>query len=80
MFGQLKPLNERKLSIDEVIARIRKATSKVPGAMLFFQANQDLSVGGRGSAEPSIDQNATFCGRTGRVSRYPVSRLVDVLI
>src|SRR5215469_1260739 len=50
MFGQLKPLNERKLSIDEVIARIRKATSKVPGAALYLQAVQDLSVGGRGSA------------------------------
>lgn len=50
MFGQLKPLDERKLSIDEVIARIRKATSKVPGAALYLQAVQDLSVGGRGSA------------------------------
>ena len=47
MFGQLKPLNERKLSIDEVIARIRKATAKVPGAALYLQAAQDLSVGGR---------------------------------
>jgi multidrug efflux pump len=50
MFGQLKPLNERKMSADEVIARIRKATSKVPGAVLYLQAVQDLSVGGRGSA------------------------------
>jgi multidrug efflux pump len=50
MFGQLKPLNERKLSVDQVIARIRKATSKVPGAVLYLQAVQDLSVGGRGSA------------------------------
>jgi len=50
MFGQLKPLNERKISADEVIARIRKATSKVPGAVLYLQAVQDLTVGGRGSA------------------------------
>ena len=50
MFGQLKPLSERKISIDQVIARIRKATSKVPGAALYLQAVQDLSVGGRGSA------------------------------
>ena len=50
MFGQLKPLNERKISIDEVIARIRKATSKVPGAALYLQATQDLSVGGRFAA------------------------------
>ncbi len=50
MFGQLKPLSERKMSIDEVIARIRKATSKVPGAALYLQATQDLSVGGRFAA------------------------------
>ncbi len=50
MFGQLKPLSERKISIDEVIARIRKATAKVPGAALYLQATQDLSVGGRFAA------------------------------
>jgi multidrug efflux pump len=47
MFGQLKPLSERKISSDEVIARIRSATEHVPGAMLFLQSVQDLSVGGR---------------------------------
>ncbi|HEX8765983.1 MAG TPA: efflux RND transporter permease subunit, partial [Candidatus Acidoferrum sp.] len=50
MFGQLKPLSERKISVDEVIARIRKATAKVPGAALYLQADQDLSVGGRFAA------------------------------
>ena len=50
MFGQLKPLSERKISVDQVIARLRKATSKVPGAVLYLQAVQDLSVGGRSSA------------------------------
>jgi multidrug efflux pump len=47
MFAQLKPLNERKLSADQVIARIRKASSNVPGAALYLQAVQDLTVGGR---------------------------------
>jgi multidrug efflux pump len=47
MFGQLKPLSERKTSIDQVIARIRRSTSKIPGAALYLQATQDLSVGGR---------------------------------
>src|SRR3989440_485149 len=47
MFGQLKPLSERKLSIDQVIARIRRSTSKIPGAALYLQATQDLNVGGR---------------------------------
>jgi multidrug efflux pump len=50
MFGQLKPLSERKISVDEVIARLRKATAKVPGAVLYIQAVQDLSMGGHGSA------------------------------
>ncbi|MGC1414273.1 MAG: multidrug efflux RND transporter permease subunit [Candidatus Acidiferrum sp.] len=50
MFGQLKPLSERKLSVDEVIGRIRKETSKVPGAILYLQAVQDLSMGGHGTA------------------------------
>src|SRR5271169_5931672 len=47
MFAQLKPLRERKISADEVIGRIRDATAHVPGAVLFLQAVQDLSVGGR---------------------------------
>ncbi len=50
MFGQLKPLNVRKISADQVIARIRKATAKVPGAVLYMQAVQDLSMGGHGAA------------------------------
>jgi multidrug efflux pump len=47
MFVQLKALSERKLSADQVIARIRKASSHIPGAALYLQAVQDLSVGGR---------------------------------
>jgi multidrug efflux pump len=47
MFAQLKPLEERKLSADQVIARIRGKTARIPGASLFLQAVQDLSVGGR---------------------------------
>src|SRR6266480_4375649 len=47
MFGQLKPLGERKISVDQVIARIRAKTAKIPGAALYLQAVQDLSMGGR---------------------------------
>ncbi len=47
MFGQLKPLNERKLSSDQVIARIRSKTIRIPGAALYLQSVQDLNVGGR---------------------------------
>src|SRR5881394_3079438 len=47
MFGQLKPLSERKISVDQVIARIRAKTAKIAGAALYLQAVQDLSMGGR---------------------------------
>jgi multidrug efflux pump len=47
MFAQLKPLSVRKVSADQVIARIRSKAAGVPGAALYLQAVQDLSVGGR---------------------------------
>src|SRR5438309_2340168 len=47
MFAQLKPLNERKVSSDQVIARLRGKTSRIPGATLFMQSVQDLTIGGR---------------------------------
>jgi len=48
MFAQLKPLEQRNgMSSDEVIARIRRKTAKIPGAALFMQSVQDLSIGGR---------------------------------
>ncbi|QDU27087.1 Multidrug resistance protein MdtC [Anatilimnocola aggregata] len=50
MFVSLKPLHERKLSADEVIARIRGRASKLPGATLLLQAVQDLRIGGRASS------------------------------
>jgi multidrug efflux pump len=47
MFVSLKPLSERKESIDAVIARLRVKTAREPGASLYFQAAQDVRVGGR---------------------------------
>src|SRR5258708_6107114 len=47
MFAQLKPIDERKMNADQVIARLRKKTAGIPGASLFFQSIQDVSVGGR---------------------------------
>ncbi len=49
MFMSLKPLEERKISADEVIGRFRGKLARIPGATLFLQAAQDLSVGGRQS-------------------------------
>jgi len=50
MFISLKPLSERKITADLVIARLRPKLARVPGATLFLQANQDIRVGGRMSA------------------------------
>ena len=47
VFVALKPLAERKLSVDQVIARMRPKLNQVPGARLFLQAVQDIRVGGR---------------------------------
>ena len=47
MFINLKPLAERKVSADQVIARLRARTAHVAGASLFLQAGQDIRVGGR---------------------------------
>ncbi len=49
VFAALKPLDDRKLSVDQVIARLRGKLSKVPGATLYLQAVQDVRMGGRSS-------------------------------
>ena len=49
MFVSLKPLGERHISADGVIARLRREMAVVPGATLFLQAVQDIRVGGRAS-------------------------------
>ena len=46
-FAQLKPLNQRKISADKVIERLRPKLEAIPGASLFLQAVQDINVGGR---------------------------------
>ena len=47
MFITLKPLEERKISADNVINRLRGKLAAIPGATLFLQARQDIRVGGR---------------------------------
>jgi hydrophobe/amphiphile efflux-1 (HAE1) family protein len=43
----LKPRDQRHSTSDEIITRLRRAVSQVPGATLFLQSTQDLNVGGR---------------------------------
>jgi multidrug efflux pump len=49
LFISLKPLEERKITADLIIARLRPQLAKVPGATLYLQAAQDVRVGGRQS-------------------------------
>jgi len=46
-FISLKPREERKISADEVITRLRPKLAQVPGATLYLQAVQDVRLGGR---------------------------------
>ena len=49
IYVALKPLTQRDVSADQVIARLRPKLGHVAGARLFLQAVQDLRVGGRQS-------------------------------
>jgi multidrug efflux pump len=50
MFITLKPKgNDRKLTADQVIGEMRRKLAAVPGATLYMQSAQDLTVGGRQS-------------------------------
>jgi len=50
MFCSLKPIADRQLSADQVIARLRKRLSTEPGATLILQSTQDLRIGGKTSS------------------------------
>ncbi len=73
MFIALKPLSQRPghVTADQVVNRLRGKLSSVPGARLFLQANQDIQVGGRGSAaqyqytlsDPDVDELNTWAPR-----------------
>lgn len=48
VFVTLKPLEERRgVSADDVVNRLRSKLAVVTGATLYFQASQDLMIGGR---------------------------------
>ena len=47
MYITLKPREQRDISAQQIIARLRPRLDKVEGARLFMQASQDLRLGGR---------------------------------
>jgi len=49
VFVNLYGINQRKLSVDQVIARLRRSLAGIPGATFNPRAVQDLNFGGRQS-------------------------------
>ncbi|MDP1723293.1 MAG: efflux RND transporter permease subunit [Alphaproteobacteria bacterium] len=47
MFIVLKPPEIRKVTIDDVMKRLRKKLSDIPGSTLFMRIPQELQIGGR---------------------------------
>jgi multidrug efflux pump len=76
MFITLKPLSERKMSADRVIARMRRSLAVVPGATLFMQSAQDLTIGGRMS---QAQYQYTLQGEDLRELNTWAPRLMDKL-
>ncbi|HEX4192497.1 MAG TPA: efflux RND transporter permease subunit, partial [Stellaceae bacterium] len=44
---QLKPFDQRDVTADQVVARLRPIVAQVPGVKFFMQVGQDINVGGR---------------------------------
>ena len=73
MFVGLKPLAERGISVDEVIARLRGKLAHEPGASLFLSPVQDIRIGGRQSeravpVHAAGGRRSTSCARGSRRS------------
>ncbi|MGC2412520.1 MAG: efflux RND transporter permease subunit [Stellaceae bacterium] len=47
VFIQLKPHDQRNVTSDQVIQRLRPKVAAVEGAKFFMQSGQDISIGGR---------------------------------
>ncbi len=47
MFLSLKPMADRRISMFDVMGRLRPKFAAVPGASLYLQSVQDLRIGGR---------------------------------
>ncbi|HUO55300.1 MAG TPA: efflux RND transporter permease subunit, partial [Rhodoblastus sp.] len=77
VFAALKPLSERKIGIDKVIGRLRGKLSHVPGGRLYFQAFQDVNVGGRQSS--SQYQYTLYADNTAELYEWS-QKLTDALI
>src|SRR5258708_4248865 len=80
LFITLRPRNQRDVSADEVIRRLRPQLAKVEGAALFLQAAQDINIGGRPPRAPNTKTlpgapisplNPTSCTNICKTRRTP---------
>ncbi len=77
VFAGLKPLSQRDVSVDQVIARLRGKLSHVPGGRLYFQAFSDYKFTGRQSS--SQYQYTLFSDDTAQLYVW-AQKLTDALI
>jgi multidrug efflux pump len=77
VYAGLKPLSERDVSVDQVIARLRKKLSHVPGGRLYFQAFSDYKFTGRQSS--SQYQYTLYSDNTAELYKW-AQKLTDALI
>jgi multidrug efflux pump len=76
MFISLKPLQERKVTVDQIIARLRPKLARIPGATLYMQASQDLRIGGRSSA--ALYQYTMLCDNLQDLTEYAPRMLQEL--
>jgi multidrug efflux pump subunit AcrB len=83
MFIELKPIEERKMSADQVIAELRPKLAKVDGISLFLQSVQDVRMGGRSSRtqyqytlqDANLDELTTWAPKVvARLQKQPELR------
>ncbi|MBU3831633.1 MAG: efflux RND transporter permease subunit, partial [Candidatus Desulfovibrio faecigallinarum] len=78
MFITLKPLEERKVSAQAVIDRLRPRLMNEPGVQVFLQAAQDLQMGGRSSrSQYQYTLQGDDIGELRTLSRKLVQALSD---
>ncbi len=77
VFAGLKPLSQRDVSVDQVIARLRGKLSHVPGGRLYFQAFSDYKFTGRQSS--SQYQYTLYSDNTAELYEW-AQKLTDALI
>ncbi len=76
VYIDLKPKAERSETADQVIARLRRKLSQVPGAHLYLQSVQDIRMGGRVS---NAQYQFTLQGESTSELYAFVPRLVEAL-